>query len=114
MPSEIAACSVEKSGAPVMVERDDLAVDQHVGQRAALLGDRRELVGPVQPLAGLQRGLATLDAQLHAVAVEFDLVAPCLAALGGRSTNAELRRDEIRQRRDLAAFGGLCGAARRS
>ncbi len=96
-----------------MVEGDDLAVDQHVGERAALPGDRSELVGPVQPLAGLQRGLATLDAQLHPVAIEFDLMAPSIA--GGRTVDqtTELRRDEIRQRRYLAAFGGFRRGARR-
>src|SRR5581483_8927703 len=48
----------------VLIERDDLAVDQDIRQRVALLRDRLELVGPVQPLAGLERRLAVLDAQL--------------------------------------------------
>src|SRR4029077_9382828 len=53
------------------------------------------------------RGLAILDAQLHAVAVELDFVAPALAA--GRALNggAELRRDEVGHRADL--FGLILG-----
>ena len=87
------------------IERDDLAVDQHVGQRAAFPGDRLELVGPVQPLARLQRGLAVLDAQLHAIAVELDLVAPARAAGRPLDGRAELRRDEVGHRADLLGFG---------
>jgi hypothetical protein len=37
----------------VMVERNDLAIDQHVGKQGRFLRDRLELVGPVEPLAGV-------------------------------------------------------------
>ncbi len=87
-----------------MVERDDLAVNQHIGQRAALFGDRMKLVGPVQTFAGFKPGLAALDAQLHAIAVELDLVAPAFPARRPIDRGAELRRDEIRHRRDLLAL----------
>ena len=111
LPSDSAACSAGEIRRAVVVERDDLAVDQQSGSALRLLGDGRELVGPVQALAGLQRGLAVLDAQLHAIAVELDLVAPAVAA-GGRSTErAELRRDEIRHRGDLPAFALRRGRA---
>src|SRR6202012_1573873 len=59
-----------------MIERNDLAVDHDVGQRSALFGNRLELAGPVEALACSQNGLAVLDPHLHAIAVEFDLVAP--------------------------------------
>jgi hypothetical protein len=54
---------------------------------------------PVEALAGLQAHLAILNPQLNAIAVEFDFVQP--AGPGRRASNrlAQLRRDEIRQRR---------------
>ena len=97
----------------VVIERDDLAVDHHVRQRAALPGDGGELFGPVEALAGFQGRLAILDAQLHAVAVELDLMAP--AAPLGRAFDggAELRRDEIRYCRDLFRPGAARRRSRR-
>src|SRR5262249_35052011 len=77
-------------------ERDHLAIDQRIGQRARFLGDRREFFGPVEALAGLDGNLATLDAQLHAVAVEFYLVAPAFATRGRVDRGAKLRSDEGR------------------
>ncbi len=75
-------------------------------------GDGRELRRPVQPLAGAQRRPSALDAQLHAVAVELDLVHPAGPA-GGRSTElAELRLDEVGHRRGLAGFAGRLSARR--
>ena len=88
----------------VMVERDDLAVNKHIGKRASLVRNRLKLFGPVQAFSGLQRGLAVLDPQLHPVAVEFDLVAPSLPVRGTIDRRAELRRYEIRDRRDFLAF----------
>src|ERR1700733_5296724 len=60
----------------LLIERDDLAVDQTIGQRTGLLGDGQEFVGPVQPFAGSKHSVAVLDPHLHAVAVELDLMAP--------------------------------------
>ncbi|MHC2538448.1 hypothetical protein ACVJMY_008017 [Bradyrhizobium diazoefficiens] len=84
----------------VVVERDNLAVDHGLRQRIRLLRDGGELVGPVETLAGLQRRLAVLDAKLHAVAIELDLVAPAVAGRRTLDRRAELRRDEIRHLRD--------------
>jgi hypothetical protein len=58
------------------VERNDLAVDQHVGKPAGGFRDFRELVGPVEIFASLQRRPTAGDPQLHPVAVELDLVDP--------------------------------------
>ena len=85
----------------VVIERDDLAVDHHVRQCAAVPGDGGELFGPVEAFAGFQGRLAVLDAQLHAVAVELDLMAPAVSARRAFDGGAELRCDEIRYCRDL-------------
>ena len=89
-----------KVGRAVLIERDDFAIDQQIGQRACLLGDSPELVGPVQPFAGFQRGNAALHAKLDAVAVELHFVTPSLAAWRPVDQIAQLRRYEIRN--------GLC------
>ena len=101
LPSDSAACSAEKSGAPLWSSATISPSISASGSDARLLRDGAELVGPVQPLAGLQRRLAVLDPQLHAIAVELDLVAPAVAARRPLDRGAELRRDEIRHRRDL-------------
>ena len=97
----------------MVVERNDLAIDEPIRQRARLFRDSGELVGPVQAFAGLEPGLAALDTQLHAVAVEFDLVAPIFSARWPIDRRAELWRDEIRHRGDFpcpsAAFAGAAG-----
>ena len=67
-----------KTGHAVVVQRDDFAVDQRIGQRPGCFRDGAELVGPVQPFSGQQRHIAILDSQLHAVAVELDLMAPAV------------------------------------
>ena len=59
-----------------VVQRHHLAVDDAVRQLGAGRDDLLELVRPVEALAGQERGLAALGAQLHAVAVELDLVRP--------------------------------------
>ncbi len=92
-----------------VIEGDDLAVDQHVGQRGALFRDGAELLRPVQPLAGLERRLAVLDAQLHAVAVELDLVAPPFPVRRPFDRRAEFGRDEIRDRGDFPALRFFLG-----
>ena len=96
-------------GRAMGIERHRLAIDHAVRQLRRLLGDRRELLRPVEALARAQPGLAVLDAQLQAIAVELDLVRP--SGLRGRALDqlAELRFDEGRHLADLAwlrlAFG---------
>ena len=90
---------------PVMIQRNDLAVDQHIRQCTCLLGDAGKLPGPVQPLAGLERGFAVLDAQLHAVAIELDFMGPAIPTGRALDGSAKLGRDKIRNRIDLP---GLC------
>src|ERR1700730_19326241 len=87
-----------------MVERDDLAIDKQIRERASLFRDGLKFFGPVQTFSGLQRGLAVLDPQLHSVAVEFDFVAPSLPTRGAIDRPAQLRRYEIRDRADFLAF----------
>ena len=62
------------------------------GRPAAGLRDRGELRRPVEPLARAHDGLAVLDAQLHAIAVELDLVHPVLPRGRAAHALAELRR----------------------
>jgi diketogulonate reductase-like aldo/keto reductase len=51
-------------------------------------------VRPVQALARAHRRFAVLHAQLHAVAIELDLVYPVCAGGGTADALAQLRRDE--------------------
>ena len=88
----------------ILIKRDDFAVDEHIPQPGCLFRDSAELVRPVQTFAGLQRDLAGIDTQLHAVAVEFDLMAPAFIARRPINQHAELRRNELRHRRDLLAL----------
>ena len=69
----------------VLVERSNLAVKNGVviGKRRAGLGYRRKSLGPIEPVAGLQRYRATVDPGLNAIAVELDLMDPVVAG-GGR------------------------------
>ena len=67
-------------GCAVIVERDDFAVDETVGQRFRSGRDRLELCGPVEAFARLERDFAGGDAQLHTVAVELHLVTPASVA----------------------------------
>ena len=53
---------------------------------------------PIKRLAGEQRRALLLDAQLHAIAVEFDLVDPQRAARRHVHDPRELRLDELRHR----------------
>src|SRR5262249_54463488 len=53
-----------KFGHTLMIERDDLAVDQRIRQRARLFRNRPELSRPIEALAGLERNPAVLDTQL--------------------------------------------------
>ena len=80
------------------------------GSDFASLRDGAELFGPVQPLARVQRDLAVLDPQLHAVAVELDLVAPAVAnwAAARPRRKAAARRNRASRRPSSAC--GLAGA----
>ena len=88
-----------------VVEGDHLPVDDPVGQTRAGPDDGRELRRPVQPLAGQQRRMAVLGAQLHAIAVELDLMRPALALRRLLRRLGELRLDELRQ---CGWLGHLC------
>ena len=90
------------------IERHYLAVDHGIGQVGGGVPDRAEALGPVEALAGLQQGLPARHRELHAVAVELDLVHPAGAGRRSLDRPAELRRDEIRARgRGLGCIGPL-------
>ena len=113
--SESAACSAAKSGAPFWSSATISPSMIASGKRRGLRGDRREFVGPVEALAGLQARLAVLHAQLDAIAVEFDLVHP--AGAGGRPVDrlAQLRRDEVQaavRRPGVTLGAGLAASLR--
>jgi hypothetical protein len=78
-----------------------LAVDQARGKRLRVLGDLAELRRPVEAGAGLQRRAAVLDAQLQAIAVELDLMAPAGPLRRAVHRLGELRRHEAGQGRGL-------------
>ena len=107
LPSDDRRLQRRKIRDAVVIERSDLAVDQHIGKRLRLPGDGAELFGPVQSLAGVQRDIAILDPQLHAITVELDLVAPAVGIGRAFDRGTKLRRDEIGHRRNLLRLGGL-------
>ena len=117
-PSDRAACSAEKSGAPWASSATASPSIMQSGSFAACFGDRRELLRPVEALARAQPGLAVLDAQLQAIAVELDLVRPSRPA---RARARPACRAAVRRRsaslRDLAwlrlAFGERSPCRRR-
>ena len=86
----------------VAAERHDLAVDQAIGQGLRLAHDRVEFLRPVETLARAQHRAAVRDAQLHAVAVELDLMAPSLAVGRPGDELGEFRLHEA------GRFGGFC------
>ena len=86
----------------VRIQRHHLGVDDRVRQRRRFFRDRAEFARPVEALACQQLGLPLLDAELHPVAVELDLMAPAFAARRPFHRGAELRRHEIRHRRARA------------
>ena len=78
-----------------MVDGDDLAIQHGVRKGASLKGDFRKLVGPVQPLARVERYLSVLHAQLDPIAVEFHFVAPGGSTRRLVDRHTKLRSDEI-------------------
>jgi hypothetical protein len=87
--------AVRPYGAKLTVEIG--AIDMEPVQR---FGGRRVLAGPVEPRArGDQLDLPTIDAGVHAVAIEFQLMRPALAFRGFGDELRQLRPDEGRQRR---------------
>ena len=86
-----------------LVQGDDLAVEEAIGQRLPRVRDFREAARPVESLARAERGRAAGHAHLHPVAVELDLVPPAGARRHEADEPRELGRDELR-RVDAAAL----------
>src|SRR5205085_11153633 len=84
-------CEVRRAG---VIERHNLPVDDGVGQARRSLGNSAELAGPVETFARKQLGSTVLYAELHAVAIELDLMH---ALRRTREGLAELGRDKLRQ-----------------
>src|SRR5215467_11497256 len=110
-----------EAGATVLVLDHDLAVEQRGTRRKVGdgVGNVRKPLGPVQALAGEQLDLAAIEAGLHAVAVEFDLVHPVRAARRCGAEGCERRRQERRQARAararrLGTLAGVLGLPRRA
>src|SRR5688572_15012132 len=78
----------------MVVERDHLAIDDGVGKGLAGPGNGREPRGPVEAFARAHDGFTAFDPELHAVAVELDLVHPILSRRWAADPLAELGRDE--------------------
>ncbi len=81
-------------------ERDQLAVDQRAldrerGQRPR---QRREFLGPVEPVAGDQPDRAALDPGQQPVAVVFDLVQPFRSVGRGVRRGGKLRDEPLGHR----------------
>ena len=79
-----------------VIECHNLSVDDGIGQVGRSLGNSAELPGPVEAFAREHRRGAILDVELHAVAVELDLVNPVVALRRPGKGLAELRMDEAR------------------
>ena len=73
---------VGEAGCAVRAQGDQLAVEQrrlHLRVARPAGGERRQPIGPVMAVAGHQPGLAALDPDQQAVAVELDLADPARA-----------------------------------
>src|SRR3546814_13035325 len=83
-------------GVAVLAIGDDLAVDQAGRQveRGDVADERREFVGPVEAIAGVDAHVAARGGALGAIAVTFDFVAQAVA-----------RRHVIDERRQTAMAG---------
>src|SRR5205085_12659027 len=79
-----------------VIECHNLSVDDGIGQVGRSLGNSAELAGPVEAFAREHRRGAILDVELHAVAIELDLVNPVVALRRPGKGLAELRMDEAR------------------
>ena len=62
-------------------------------ERAQRRGDRRIFAGPVEPGAGQQVDIATIEPGVHAIAVVLELVRPRIAVRSFRDQPRELRID---------------------
>src|SRR3546814_3640838 len=84
-------------GVAVLAIGDDLAVDQAGRQveRGDVADERREFVGPVEAIAGVDAHVAARRGDLGAIAVIFDLVEPAVARRHGIDERRELERAEF-------------------
>jgi hypothetical protein len=73
------------------------------GERRNRRGDCRIFMRPVEPRAGQQPDSAPVEARMHPVAVEFDLMEPLRAFRRLVDQFGELRFDPGRQRRRVGA-----------
>ena len=80
----------------MLIQRDDFAVDDAVGQLGGVLGDCAEAVGPIKTLARADDRAALFNPDLRSIAVEFHFVCP--TGLVRRPVNqfAQLRLNEFR------------------
>ena len=99
-------------GSAGLIQRHDLAIDYAIAQRRAGGGDLRKLRRPIQAFAGSKARLAANGAQLHAIAVELDLVSP--ARTGRRLLHrlGQLGLDEVGQHLDRLGLGRRLGFRR--
>jgi hypothetical protein len=85
--------AVRKDAAQFAVEVSLARTERRHGR-----GDRRVFMGPVEPGASQKAHRAAVEARMHAVTVEFDLMQPLIAFGSGLDELGELRRDPGRQR----------------
>ena len=90
----------------VVIQGHHLAVDDAFGQMRPRGDDFGKLFGPIETLAGQQLRRARLDAQLHAIAVELDLVGPAGPGWGFCQRPTKLRLDESGYLGNGFPFGG--------
>src|SRR3546814_3799237 len=81
-------------GVAVLAIGDDLAVDQAGRQveRGDVADERREFVGPVEAIAGVDAHVAARGGDLGAIAVIFDLVEPAVRSEEHKSELQSLMR----------------------
>src|SRR3954451_12191699 len=84
---------------PGFVEYHRFAIHDAVGKRLRGSDYAGEALRPIVPLAGADGWAVLLDANLHTVAIELDLVQPLLAAWGTAHQQWMLRQDEVGNRR---------------
>src|SRR5262249_37140186 len=99
-------------GNATLVFDHDFAVNKRglPGQLADRSSDVRELVGPVEALAGEQAYLALIEPRLDAIAVELDFVNPSRPGRRLGAQRGERRRHEIRKPRRAGPRVGLAAA----